>query len=265
MTEEYSRYLVRSSSNSRFHALVTDARIAADSRYPGTRQAGCQERGQDPWPTPYSFLECASCPLEFLGETETRDRLIATLSEVSPPGHTTFFANVPGGVGKRPLIDGYEGNRSNTGSPRSFIYWRLLRSGFVYQREMHDYPHLMFDLIIDYVARAVDSLVRLHQRLQLPASALRVSFRVVESKNKSAALPWSDSIQRQCDLPELAYDLVQPTEHLRSNVRGDWTYEVVRDLLQQCGLDSPPSEQLRNRIVEALAGCDRVLGAIQNE
>jgi hypothetical protein len=265
MTEEYSRYLVRSSSNSRFSALVTDARIAADSRYPGNPQAGNQEQGQDSWPTPYSFLECASCPLEFLGETAPRDRLIGVLSKVSPPGQTTFFANVPGGVGKRPLIDGYEGSRNNTGSPRSFIYWRLLRSGFVYQREMHDYPHLMFGLIIDYVARAVDSLVRLHLRLKLPASALQVSFRVAESENKSVSLPWRAAIQPRCELPELGYDLVQSAEHLQGNVRGDWAYEVVRDLLQQCGLDSPPSEQLRNCIVVALEGCDRVLGSIENE
>jgi hypothetical protein len=261
--EEYGQYLLRSTWESQFEKQLATAREAADSKYPRNSESQWKSDAErELWSERYSFFETASWPEEFARGAVVRDALTQALQTVSKrENENTFFAYAQIYPGRFPLIDGYEGYRSNSGISRTFVYWQILRSGLAYQRFMNDQKRLIARHAIDYVGRAIDSLVRYYSVLEMKAPALRARFRVTETKGKGVDLPWHDPIDHHCELDELVYHLARPRAEWNPHKRQDLAHEVVRDLLQQCGLSDPPHDEILKSLNLVFEECDRNLGS----
>lgn len=252
--EEYAEYQLHRASRRAFGRQLRGARTAAEARYPGKDKPSLGEV----WPSTYSAFEVAAWPERFHQGRFSREALIAGLRALTPPQPRDEFLNYQSGDPLNlPLVDGYENSRSNSTDPRTYIYWQVLRSGFVYQRAMNDQKHLLGNLLALYLVRTIDTLIRWYTLTELRSETVTARFQVSNTSGLTTVVPGVIQVGHACNLPELICELEKPRDQWRESNRAELTREVLRELMQQSGIADPPMAGLSAAIEQAIAARNR--------
>lgn len=230
------------------------------------QQQPCQPRGVK---AELGMREFAAWPSVFDRTAYSRASLRDALAATSSLPMQSFLARHPGPT-IRPLQDGYQ-YRYEQGidhQRQDCVYWQIRRSGLMYQsavmgediNEERMMPRLSPASSLRYVANATTSAGRYYEQLQVGDREIVIRIRFCATQDRQLEVdPAFNNPGVTCHLPEIRSEICAQASRLSSDP-GDFTLELVFDLLEQCGWVDAPRDSVSRLVAHFQAEAERSLG-----